>query len=342
MNVHLAVPDLFWPDRESSPALVPDRLGAIETLLARGRRKPGAATDLESWLLAAWQVQGAAAHSLAADGGRPGDAYWLRADPCSLRVDRDVIVPLDATRFGISRAEADVLAAHLNAQLSDRGLAFQAAQPDRWYLRVDRPLADVAPPAAPPLAIARGRPVAARPGMGRDAARWAALANEIQMALHEHPVNEARARDGQPPVNALWLWGGGRLAPPALRPFGRVRTGDALAAGLAMASGAAVLPLPEDAERWLRTSGNDGIELIVLDALRAPAAYGETGPWRERLAALERGWFTPLAEALRRGRIGMVTLHAIGGGGTLDAETTRQDLRYFWRRPRPLASYVPA
>jgi hypothetical protein len=78
----------------------------------------------------------------------------------------------------------------------------------------------------------------------------------------------------------------------------------------------------------------------VLDALRAPAAYGDAQGWAERLAALERDWFAPLVAALRAGRIGMVTLHAVGAGGALDVETTRQDLRFFWRRPRPVAGYA--
>ena len=160
------------------------------------------------------------------------------------------------------------------------------------------------------------------------------------MLLHDHPVNEARERRGEPPINAVWLWGGGRLTRTTVRPFQRVRGQDPLAAGLALGSGAAVLPLPEDGGRWLRASGDGGVELIVLDALRTPAAYGDAASWGERLAALERDWFAPLAGALRQGRIGMVTLHAIGAARVLDVETTRQDLRYFWRRSRPLASYA--
>ncbi len=335
MNVHLAVPDLFWPDRETATA-DPGPLAAVETLIARGRRRRGTAADLESWLLAEWRAESAAPHSLAADGGAPGDGWWVRADPCSLRVTRDAVVPLDAALFAISRTEAETLAAHLNRHFADRGLVFHPLQPERWYLRSDAP----SPDAAVPLAAARGKPVALRPGADPDAARGAALANEIQMALHEHPVNEARERRGEPPVNAVWLWGGGRFARPAARPFRRVGARDPLAAGLALGSGAAVFPLPEDARRWLRASGDDGAELLVLDALRDPASYGETERWRERLAALERDWFAPLADALARGRIGMITLHAIGGGGALDAETTRQDLRRFWRRRRPLSAYA--
>jgi hypothetical protein len=35
--------------------------------------------------------------------------------------------------------------------------------------------------------------------------------NEIQMVLHEHPVNERRANTRAAPINALWLWGFGRF-----------------------------------------------------------------------------------------------------------------------------------
>jgi hypothetical protein len=35
------------------------------------------------------------------------------------------------------------------------------------------------------------------------------LGAEIEMWLHDHAVNDARGRRGEPPVTALWLWGGG-------------------------------------------------------------------------------------------------------------------------------------
>jgi hypothetical protein len=336
MNVHLAVPDLLWPDRDSRAAADPGRFAALETLLARGRRSSRAAGGLEQWLLAAWQTAGPAPHAMVADGGAPDDGWWLRADPCSLRLNRETVVPLDCAMFELSRTEADTLVEHLNRHLADRGLVIHPLQPERWYLRAEAPLgAD-----ASPLAAARGKAVDVHPGAGGDEAHLHALANEIQMLLHDHPVNEARERRGEPPINAVWLWGGGRLTRTTVRPFQRVRGQDPLAAGLALGSGAAVLPLPEDGGRWLRASGDGGVELIVLDALRTPAAYGDAASWGERLAALERDWFAPLAGALRQGRIGMVTLHAIGAARVLDVETTKQDLRYFWRRSRPLASYA--
>ena len=49
---------------------------------------------------------------------------------------------------------------------------------------------------------------------GRDAVRVRALVNELQMLLHEHPVNERRAARGLPAVNSVWLWGAGDTAEP--------------------------------------------------------------------------------------------------------------------------------
>lgn len=333
MNVHLAIPDLFWPAGRARPDADPGRFTALEQLFARGRRTHGSAAGLDAWLLDAWQASGgAAAYSLLADGGEPGEAYWAHADPCHLRVSRDHALLVDATMFDLSRAEAEALAETINRHFADRGIVCYPMQPERWYLRVD----GTARFDAPALALARGKPVSTHARV----AHSHALANELQMLLHEHPVNVAREAHGDEPVNAVWLWGGGRFAAPARAPFRRVRTHAPLAAGLARASNAAVLPTPDTGGQWLRAAADEGVELIVLDALSAPASYGDHAAWRERLVRLEHDWFAPLLDALRRGRIGMLTLHAIGADGSVDVETTRQDLRYFWRRTKPIPEYA--
>jgi hypothetical protein len=338
MNVHVAVPDLFWPERASAHETSGDRLPALEALVAKGRRASGRSPGLEAWLLERWGVAdaGAAPYAMLADAGDPGDAWWLCAEPCHMRVNLDHLVPMDATLFDLARAEAEALVESLNRHFAPAGLGFFPLRPERWYLRSTEPLEG----AAPPLAAARGQRLDSPAGRGN--APFNALTNEIQMVLHGHAVNEAREDRGAPPINSVWLWGGGRLRRPAARAFARVRSAGPLAAGLAAASGGTVLPLPEDGTRWLQAAPGEGVELIVLEQLRAPASYGDAATWTERLAALERDWFAPLRAALRAGRIGMVTLHAVGNGGALDVETTRQDLRFFWRRARPLAAYAAA
>ncbi len=40
---------------------------------------------------------------------------------------------------------------------------------------------------------------------------WYRLLNEMQMFLHQHDRNSARARDGLLTINSLWCWGGGAV-----------------------------------------------------------------------------------------------------------------------------------
>ncbi len=344
MNVHLVLADLFWPHPQAAALHAGLDLPALETLVARGRRAVQPAASLEQWLAERHGLEAAGAevpyapYSLMGDGIDPGDACWLRADPCHLRLGTDHLVLADAATFDIAAEEAEALVGALNAHFAPEGLWFHAARPERWYLR-----AEAAPAiTTTPLAAARAQSVDPLLPRGPDARAWHARLNELQMVLHAHPVNEAREARGAPGINSVWTWGPGRAGAPLRRPYARLRAAEPLALGLAQAAGAAIFPLPPNAAAWLQDAARDGIEAIVLDLLRVPAAFGDAEAWRGRMDSLERHWFAPLAEALRAGRIGMVTLHAIGAGGTLRVETTRQDLRYFWRRPKPLASWRPA
>lgn len=342
MHVHLFVPDLCHPGW-----LVPGisaagvQLESAETLVAKGRRTEVAHhAHSEAWLKAQYAIDsagdtGIAAWSLLGDGMAPGDSAWLRADPVHLRVDRDSLMLADSVLFGISREEADALSSHLNGHFAP-DLEFLPVHPRRWYARMKN--AEL--PSCTPPSQARGRPVSAHLPAGADAMRWHALMNEVQMALHDHPVNEARETRGELPLNSIWFWGGGVLEQPASRPFDRVLADDPLARGLALASGASAAALPADAAALLSTPTDSGRVLVLLDALSAPAAYGDAQTWAEQAASLEKRWFAPLLAAMRAGRVGMITLHMGTVDGSLSAETVATDLRRFWRRTRPLAAYV--
>jgi hypothetical protein len=160
------------------------------------------------------------------------------------------------------------------------------------------------------------------------------------MLLHDHPVNRVRAERGAPAVNSLWLWGAGALPAAARGPWQSVTAEEPIALGLARLAGMRQRPLPRSADEWLARAPGDGKHLLVLDALRAACALGEAEVFREGLLALESRWFAPLLEALRDGRLGMVTLRVPDGAQALSFETIRGDLRRFWRRARALGSYA--
>lgn len=336
MHLQLALADLLWPDPALRDAAADLQLPGLLQLLAKGRRRMAGAHDLESWLLQAFGVPeaGSALYALAADGGEAGNAFWLRADPCHLRVNRDHVLLADAAHFNISRDEAEGLVESLNSHFAGDGMRFYPMQPQRWYLRLN----EARPIETTPLLQARGRDIDPLLPRGPKALEWRRMLNEAQMLLHQHPLNDAREARGEAPINSVWLWGEGDVPTPK-KIFNRVRTHDALAAGLAQAGGASVYPVPDSARQWLRAAGSEGVELIVLDSLSAPACYGDLHAWQQRLQALEENWFAPLLDALRAGQIGMLSLHVMGRGTAFNVETTRQDLRYFWRRPKNLHAY---
>jgi len=210
----------------------------------------------------------------------------------------------------------------LNRHFAGR-LRIEPVEPDRWCATLAE---EIELPVESPFDMA-GRAV--QPGRAGDA-----LLNEVQMVLHEHPVNEAREARGEPAVNSVWLWGGGRAPDKAQGPWHSVSAGDPVARGLARLAAIRARDLPASADAWLDRSPEDGRHLVVLDALRAPLALSDATGFARRLEDLERTWFAPLLSALRAGRIGMVSVHVPEAGSSFEA--IRGDLRRFWRRPKPL------
>jgi len=332
MHCELIVPGLF---AEASGTRAP----ALELLLARGRGASTESKSPEAWLQQAFGLEGealaAGALTLAAAGGEPGTHCWGRADPVHLRLMRDRLIVVPSAAFALSRDEAEALAEALNRHFGDR-MSLRPLEPGRWCARLDRHFAFNA---ASPLDAA-GRDVDLAPHIGGEAGRrWATLLNEAQMLLHAHPVNLAREARGEPVVNSLWLWGVGTAprVPPSR--WQSVCADDPVALGLARLAGARHLRLPERAEGWLESVPQEGRHLVLLDALRAPLALGNSAEYGECIAALESRWFAPLLAALRGGRVGMVTVHVPERLGA-SFETSRGDLRRFWRRPRSLEKYA--
>ncbi|MDP2640655.1 MAG: hypothetical protein Q8Q16_08315, partial [Betaproteobacteria bacterium] len=326
---------------------------ALETLITRGGRSSAPAFGTELRLLQRFGVPRqrdwpAAPFSLIAEGGTPGSELWICADPVHLRIERNRMMLADSTLFRIARDEAEGLAGSINSHFGD-SLVVYPMQPQRWYAG----LAACPDMETTPLSLVRGGAIEARFARGPEAMRWQAFANELQMLLHDHPVNLAREARGELPVNSVWLWGAGRLPPlparPSARrstrtsaqPFQHVAASDPLARGLAQASGAQARDLAANAQAWLAEAGGiAAIGLIVLDSLAAPSDYGQAEAWREALSQLELNWFVPLLAALKQGTIGMLTVHLLGLDHALQVEVTHSDLRRFWRRPRPLAGWL--
>ena len=271
----------------------------------------------------------AAPIALRGEGGNPGQSYWLCASPIHLRVHRDQLVLLPPASLSVTQAESQVLVEALNRHFSADGLMFMAPHPQRWYLRV---------PAFPDLHTvaleeAIGRDINRLLPSGEDRMRYHHLFNEVQMLLHDHPVNEARERAGTLLINSVWFWEGGTL-PEASRASWTAAIGDSpLLQGLGLLASVPVAGL-SDGLNFLDT----GNVLVVLP--EAPAA-GDT-EWAGHMARMEKEWITPLLQKLRSGEIQSMDIATIHAGQARQWTITRRDLWKFWKPVAPLARHFEA
>jgi hypothetical protein len=147
---------------------------------------------------------------------------------------------------------------------------------------------------------------------------------ELEMWMHEHPVNLARVRRSLLNVTALWLWGGGAALaarPPACT-HAAVWASDLFIDGLCAMAGSVANPLPP---RW--PTG-------VMEPLRDLLAVCELGPDAGSLAAVDREWIAPALEQWREGAYQSATLLAGNHAVSLERAPMRRLWRA-WRRSQP-------
>ncbi len=210
----LVISDLY-PGRQDAVGL--PRLACLENWLARGRTTRLAA-GWQQWVLdeffgGRYAATPWAAVAAAATAVTPAvtDHPWL-ATPVHLLVGIDTLRVHPAGLLHLDASEQQALARdfarvfhgsgwslHTSGRremliASDKGLRARSADPGRWL-------------GADP---ASGLPV------GPDASALRRLVSELEMWLHEHPVNRLRALNGLLTVSGLWLWGGGSGLAPAL------------------------------------------------------------------------------------------------------------------------------
>ncbi len=335
MSIHLVLPGLVWPAARTPALTAGLALPALEALLGHARVRNAPAEAADAWLMRAFGVSGdrlpvAPLRRMGEPDAAEAPGEWLCADPVHLHFSREHLLLTDASALAITGEEAAALVSSLNDYLDEvePGLGrFEAGAPDRWYLRLAAP----ARASFHALGEVVGRPVKHFLPEGEAARTWHRLINEVQVILHNHPVNRAREAAGRRPVNSIWPWGGGALPGKLGVPARAVQAESAMARGLARAAGlplAAPAPVPAEGT------------LVVLDPLLAPTLHLDLDAWREALAALEAEWFAPLLAALKARRLPGLRISAPGDRATLELDCTTRDLWKFWHRPRTLDSLI--
>jgi hypothetical protein len=245
-------------------------------------------------------------------GQRP--AGWVAAaDPVwfEARLDHLVLHPLAELPAG----EVSEIFAYLQKSLAAPDSVEFASAGTLGYVRRDQPMATAS---ASPEVAQGSSPEAFLPSAGKTRAHDK-LQGEIQMCLHEADVNRRRTQGGKPPVNALWLWGGGVL-PPSLKQSSAKNLPDLFAddplfKGYWRSVLAPAADWPGDLDACLEASPR-GFVAVLPDGEQAEGAAAIDAP----LSVLRR--------MLRRGRLRAVTVFFADG---LRADRGRWDALRPWR-----------
>ena len=255
----------------------------------------------DAWPIAA--LQRAQRHGASAVGQR----HWLRADPVFWQADLSTARLMAWGNLGLSPEEAGSLADSLRPAFDERGLEFEVLGPHAWCLGLPE---GVAWPAFTHPLDALGDDAYGHLPSGPAMRPLRSLLGEVQVMLHQHPVNIERASAGLPPVNSLWFWGVGRLPE-------RVQ-----------ASARAVFSLDDEVTALAHAAGR----------LRLEEPRAESGVLmdlrHERDADRWAAILDEVLSVLRRGEVSSVQLDSADG----EQFTLHRGQRWRWWR-RPMATW---
>ncbi len=182
------------------------------------------------------------------------------------------------------------------------------------YLRADDPFSTAQFPA---IVIDQQPPDEFMPS-GVESGSYRKLRSEVEMALHDHEVNLRRQSEGLPPINSLWLWGGGLAPEQRTEPRPPLFGDDALLKGYWLSKTGVIADWPGSIAACL--------EAAVAGFVAVPDADENDDDWIEPC-------LRELRDALRSGRISQLVLILADGH---EVRVKRLNRWRFWRRSSTL------
>lgn len=308
-------------------------LQGLSFLLSRANKIKRQKITLDSVVSQAFGLQATpdlpmAAMSALGDGLEVQNAVWFYADPVHFLLQRDTFSLHDEAPLNLSSAHTEYLLNILNQHFSDDGLQFLRGQSGRWYLKILENAEMFWPIETKPLQSVIGQDVQATMPKGQAALQWRKMLNEIQMLLHEHPVNQAREKNGELAVSSIWVSGGGELQ---LKSVFQVREEVLLAehplyAGVACLAQKKYLPLQE-IEAVIHQKKCDAVRMrLESKDLVHPMIFASS-------------WWVFFVECLKKCNIHRLVFNIGLHDMTLTAEISLFDLFKFWRKTKPVSEF---
>jgi hypothetical protein len=248
--------------------------------------------------------------------GQTGDrpTVWIAAaDPAYLEPRLDHLCLHAHDEQAAPVADLRPLVDHVQSVLgTDEGYGF-ARLGNYCYLRAATSITTAAIPA---YVVHRDMPNEYMP-QGEDADGYRKLVSEVEMALHDHEVNERRYSEGKQPINCLWFWGGGTAPEQETAPHPPLFANDPLLVGYWMSKTGVVANWPGDIPSCVAASVAGFVAIV---------------PEKEDEQLLTQ-CLRDLRQLLAEGRLSSLTLMFADG---IEATVLPGHRRRLWRRECPL------
>jgi hypothetical protein len=251
---------------------------------------------------AAWEVSG-------------GSSIWMHADPVNIATDQSNAFLLD--RISLTDNEITSLLLDINQFLYADDYVLFAPQPNQWLLNLPKEPEITTVPVTEML----GSNIAEKLPVGKAEIEWRRLFTELQMLLHNHPVNQERRMRKLATVDALWFWGEGIVPQLEQTDWTHVWSDNEHINGLCYLSDTPYEPLPTSFADIADQLYPDGSYLIVISD-------------KLQLNDLEQHWAQLLMQALKDKKIDKLQLVINKQIYNIDAKK----LKRWWRRSKSLGN----
>lgn len=250
---------------------------------------------------------------------------WIAAaDPVYLEPGMDNLRLHAMLAEDVSAQETGQIFDHLQAVLGEHDRIRFFSHEICGYVGGESPF--ITSDASPEVVSRRG--AAALTALRQQVGSHDRLSSEVQMALHEHAVNQRRADIGKAEINSLWFWGGAPATEKTVRRLPRLYASDPLFKGY-----------------WKSCSGfiakdNYGLADCMEFASSGIVVIVPRADQNNHLALDQQDeYLVTLLSALKHGDLHRLTLLFRDG---IDVRLDRRDLVRFWRSESSLLSRAAA
>jgi len=303
----------------------PHRFPALEQLFSRGRcckLKADTANHLRFALFGIEPEEllpvAALTHVSDRNTAPDDDYYWLRSDPVTLWADMAQVFMTSHGFADLDPFERNEIENCIRTVLMEEGIDLHSDHPERWCIALNEPL-DFE---FTSLDDALGMDMVDAMPQHPEARFWRRILNEIQVALHNCPVNIRRRQRGKQEINSVWFWGGGFM--PDASPHDLIETvysNNPVTRGLAIINDSRLKSQRMAAQDDF---GRDGRSILIDWVAASRYAVEEL----EQLENLTRQLLT-LAD---HGKLVLFLYAGDGEGRKYDRKAHRR----FWKRKSPL------